>query len=284
MTEAEAAQAASFNQFEDLIASLARTFNVPVLVVSLVLTVLVIILAKIAVKLEKHFLYGLEKKSDGFNSLQAQLLGKICAILTWIVALVVILACFRINLTPVLAGLGVIGMVLGLALQESISSLFSGIMLAINKPFREGDWIEVAGQAGTVTAMDIMCTTLMTGDFKKVVMSNKTVWGNTIVNTSYTTKRRVDLLVGVEYSTDLEKAKKVVKDLLESYPEKLKDEEVMVEVSSYNPSDISLVARIWVEPANYWAVYWRFNSQILPELAKNGIGMAYDHVVVQLEK
>ena len=280
----EEAQVANFNQFEDFISRTAYNFHVPVLVVSIVMTVIVIILAKIAVALEKRFLMGLEKKSEGFNSLQAQLLGKICAILTWIIALVLILACFRVNLTPVLAGLGVIGMVLGLALQESISSLFSGIMLAINKPFREGDWIEVAGQAGTVTAMDIMCTTLMTGDFKKVVMSNKTVWGNTIVNTSYTTKRRVDLLVGVEYSTDLEKAKKVVKDLLESYPEKLKEEEVMVEVSSYNPSDISLVARVWVKPEDYWAVYWRFNSQVLPELQKNGMGMAYDHMVVQLEK
>ena len=282
MSEAE--MESNFNQFENFIQRIAYNLHVPSVVVSIVLTIIVIIIAKIAVAVEKRLLFGAAKKSESFNSLQAQLLYKICAILTWIVAIVVILACFQVNLTPVLAGLGVIGMVLGLALQESISSLFSGIMLAINKPFREGDWIEVAGQAGTVTSMDIMCTTIMTGDFKKVVMSNKTVWGNTIVNASYTDKRRVDLLVGVEYSTDLEKAKKVVKDLLESYPERLKDEEVMVEVSSYNPSDISLVARVWVDPASYWAVYWRFNSQILPEFEKNGIGMAYDHVVVQLEK
>ena len=262
--------------------NLSAGFHLPPAVISLFLCIVIVILAKVAVAVEKKVFHDIERKSKAFSSLGASLVIRIVQIVIWLIALMLMLACWKINLTPVLAGLGVTGMVLGLALQESISSLFCGIMIAVNKPFREGDWIDVGKEAsGTVTAMDVMCVTLMTEDNKKVTISNKTVWGSTIVNYSFTEKRRIEFQIGIGYEYDADKAKEAIRKLLESYPEVLKNEPLLVETKSYDSSNIIITARPWVKPSDYWSVYWKFNGDLLKCLHESGIDMSYDVVVVE---
>ena len=213
------------SDLSDAVGELSTTFHIPRIAVSAAVAVLIIIIAKILNKVIRNFFTGISKKNQKFTPIMASLVIRICSFLIWIIAIVAVLGVFGIDLTPVLAGLGITGVVLGFALQESISSLFSGVMIAINNPFRVGDWIEIGqdGVAGTVVDMDLMCVTLSTADNKKYTVNNKYVWSNTILNYSYIDKRRLDMTVSVRYTDDIEKTKQVLRNLIASYPEILPD-------------------------------------------------------------
>lgn len=275
----------AFAEAVDSISSdLAKGFHIPPFLTHLFFAAIIVIVAKIIIAIIKRTVLNFSRHSEKFTFIMAQLVWKLCATLIWIVAVVAILGVFGIDLTPVLAGLGITGVVLGFALQESISSLFSGIMIAINSPFRVGDWVDIGDISGTVKSMDLMCVTLASGDNKKITMNNKSVWGNTIVNYSYIDKRRLDMTVSVRYTDDLEVAKSAIRDLLGSYPEILPDPAPLVEVGSYNDSSITIYVRPWVAPSDYWPVAWRFNSDILKALQSRGIDMPYNQLDVHIVK
>lgn len=282
-TAASVAEEADFvAAVEEISNGLNSSFHIPKIVVTIAIAVLIIIIAKILCYIIKRTLKKIANRGLKFTMIMAQLVSKLCSTLIWIIAIVAVLGIFGIDLTPVLAGLGITGVVLGFALQESISSLFSGVMIAINNPFRVGDWVDIGDISGTVVAMDLMCVTLSAGDNKKITMNNKNVWGNTIINYSYIDKRRLDMTVTVRYSDDLEKAKDTIRDLIAGYPEILKDPAPLVEIGSYNDSSISIYVRPWVSPSDYWKVYWRFNAEILKTLQANGIDMPFNQIDVHI--
>ena len=255
----------------ETVETISTNFHIHPIIVSVVVSVVVLIVAKILCAAIKKSLKKLAGKSSKFSLIMAQLVWKLCAAIIWIIAIVAVLGIFGIDLTPVLAGLGITGVVLGFALQESISSLFSGIMIAINTPFRVGDWVDIGDISGTVVSMDLMCVTLSSGDNKKITMNNKNVWGNTIVNYSYIERRRLDMTVSVRYTDDLEVAKETIRELLKSYPEILPEPVPLVEIGSYGASSVSLYVRPWVSPSDYWPVYWKFNADILKALQARGV-------------
>ena len=271
---------------EGLVDELSTGLHIPEILVSLILTIAVFIVAKILSFLIRRAFRNLARRNNKFTPLMASLMWRICSVLMWIIAILMMLAFWGIDLTPLLAGLGITGIVLGFALQESISSLFSGIMIAINNPFRVGDWVEIGqdGVAGTVNAMDMMCVTLSTGDNKKYTVSNKYVWNNTILNYSYIERRRIDMSISVGYDMDTDKAKKVLMDLIRSYPEVLPEPEPVVEVNAYGDSGITIIVRPWVSPADYWKIYWRFNGDVLRILRDNQLDMPFNQLVVHMAK
>ena len=267
---------------EEISNGLNSSFHIPKIFVTVAIAILILLVARILCYIIKRTLKKIANRGLKFTMIMAQLVSKLCSALIWIIAIVAVLGIFGIDLTPVLAGLGITGVVLGFALQESISSLFSGVMIAINNPFRVGDWVDIGDISGTVVAMDLMCVTLSAGDNKKITMNNKNVWGNTIINYSYIDKRRLDMTVTVRYSDDLEKAKDTIRDLIAGYPEILKDPAPLVEIGSYNDSSISIYVRPWVSPSDYWKVYWRFNAEILKTLQANGIDMPFNQIDVHI--
>ena len=268
---------------DDISNGLSNGFHIPKIVFSAIFAVIILIVAKVLCTIIKHSLKKFAGQGNGkFTLIMAQLVWKLCAALIWIIAIISVLGIFGIDLTPVLAGLGITGVVLGFALQESISSLFCGVMIALNNPFRVGDWVDIGDISGTVVAMDLMCVTLSAGDNKKITMNNKNVWGNTIVNYSYIERRRLDMTVTVRYTDNLETAKTAIRGLIESYPEVLKDPAVLVEVGAYNDSSISIYVRPWVKPSDYWPVYWRFNAEILNTLRANYLDMPFNQMDVHL--
>ena len=267
---------------EEISNGLEKGFHIPSVVTHIIFAVIVLIVAKVLVLIIKHAIINVSKRSRKFTFIMAQLVWKLCAALIWIIAIIAVLGIFGIDLTPVLAGLGITGVVLGFALQESISSLFSGIMIAINTPFRVGDWVDIGDISGTVVSMDLMCVTLSSGDNKKITMNNKNVWGNTIVNYSYIERRRLDMTVSVRYTDDLEVAKETIRELLKSYPEILPEPVPLVEIGSYGASSVSLYVRPWVSPSDYWPVYWKFNADILKALQARGVDMPYNQLDVHL--
>lgn len=252
--------------------------------VNLIVSAIIFFVAKIAVMVVKRLLNKAEGRHVKFTPLMSGFVFKLLKVLIWIFAILFILGVWGIDLTPVVAGLGVTGVVLGFALQESISSIFSGMMLAINQPFELGDYVDIGSTSGTVRAMDIMSVTLTTPDNRKITMSNKIVWSQVITNYSSMDKRRLDMNAGVAYGTDLNKAKQVIKDVIDSYPEVLKDPAPVIEVSELADSEITFIVRPWVAPSDYWPVKWRFQKDICEALEKAGIEIPYNKLDVYVKQ
>ena len=252
---------------------------IPRVIAFLVILAIAIALTRLVRKSFKK-LQSMHKISSIFGTLMRKVLNAII----WVVAAVFILQDFGVDLTPVITGLGISGVVLGFALQETIASFFSGFIIAVKRPFEIGDYVSIGGTEGTVKTMDIMGVSLATGDNKLITMSNKNVWGSVIINSSALDKRRIDMIVPVAYDTDLVKAKDVISSVILSYPEVLKDPEAKIEVHTLADSSINFIVRPWVANADYWTVYWRFQKEIVDAFRANGIEIPYNKLDVTLLK
>ena len=268
---------------DEFVSDITNYFNperfIPRVIAFLVILAIAIALTRLVRKSFKK-LQSMRKISSIFGTLMRKVLNAII----WVVAAVFILQDFGVDLTPVIAGLGISGVVLGFALQETIASFFSGFIIAVKRPFEIGDYVSIGGTEGTVKTMDIMGVSLATGDNKLITMSNKNVWGSVIINSSALDKRRIDMIVPVAYDTDLVKAKDVISSVILSYPEVLKDPEAKIEVHTLADSSINFIVRPWVANADYWTVYWRFQKEIVDAFRANGIEIPYNKLDVTLLK
>lgn len=247
------------------------------------LSLLTFVIAKIVIKIISKMLRKAVKVKNGkLTPLMAGFILKVVQVVIWVFTALIILQIWGINLTPVIAGLGVTGVVLGFALQESISNIFSGLLLALNNPFGIGDYVLLGSIEGTVTGMDAISVTLLSGDNKKITISNKIVLADAIINYSASDIRRVDMAVSVAYGSDLEKAKDIITNLVKSYPEVLSDKPIIVEVGALSASSIDFIIRPWSKNSDYWTVKWRFQKEICPALNAAGIEVPYNKLDVNI--
>ena len=202
----------------------------------------------------------------------------------WAVLLVMVLGRLGVNVAPLVAGLGVTGFVLGFAFQESLGNLASGLMIALNEPFKVGDFVEIAGLQGSVVEMNIMATTLTTGDNKKIVVPNKSVWGGPIVNYSAMATRRVDVQVGIAYGEDIERALDVIRETVLSVPGVLKTPAPTIAVGALAESQVTINVRPWAKNADYWSVYFETLKAVKDELGRAGIEIPFPQVTVHQAK
>ena len=169
---------------------------------------------------------------------------------------------YGIQTASFVAVIGAAGLAIGFALQGSLSNLAAGVMLVIFKPVKVGDYIEGGGDAGSVESVGIFITTLLTPDNKVVYIPNSTLTGGNITNYSAMDKRRVDMVFGIGYSDDIDKAKNVTQSILSSDTRILKDPAPQVVVSELADSSVNFNVRPWVNTSDYWSVYFHVTEQI----------------------
>ena len=198
----------------------------------------------------------------------------------WAILLVTILSRLGVDVTPLIAGLGVTGFILGFAFQESLGNLASGLMIAINEPFKVGDVVDAAGLTGSVLEVNMMATVMLTPDNKRIVLPNKGVWGGPIVNYSAMGTRRVDLQVGIAYGADVEKAVSVIRDAVRRVPGVLATPEPAVAVAGLDASQVTINVRPWAKNADYWSVRSATLQTVKEELDRVGIEIPFPQVVV----
>jgi len=189
-----------------------------------------------------------------------------------------------VQTASVVAVIGAAGLAVGLALQGSLSNFAAGVLIVAFRPFKSGDYVEVAGVAGSVDSIQIFQTILKTPDNKMIVLPNSAVIGGAITNYSRYDTRRVDFLIGVSYNADLKKTKQVLREVVESDPRVLKDPAVNVSVHALADSSVNLVVRPWVNSADYWAVYWDLTQAMKEALDDNGIEIPFPQMDVHLNK
>lgn len=194
--------------------------------------------------------------------------------------MVVILALTQLGLnTATLATvLGAAGLAVGLAMKDSLGNFAAGLMLVLFKPFKIGDYVEVAGQAGSVDDITMFATILRTPDNRIVTVPNSGVFGATVTNYSKEKTRRIDLVVGIDYDSDIKKTKQVLESILDSNDKILKDPAYTVAVLELGDSSVNLVVRPWVATSDYWPVRFELTEQIKLKLDENNIDIPYPHM------
>lgn len=171
--------------------------------------------------------------------------------------------------------IGAAGLAIGFALQGSLSNLAAGVMLIIFKPIKIGDYIEGGGSAGSVESIGIFVTTLVTPDNKVVIVPNSTMTNGNITNYSAKDQRRVDMVFGIGYGDDIDKAKKAIEEVLDADSRILKDPAPMIVVSELGDSSVNFNVRPWVNSTDYWAVYFATTEKIKKKFDEQNISIPF---------
>ena len=202
----------------------------------------------------------------------------IANLLRMLLMLFVIIAAIHqlgIQTASLIALLGAAGLAVGLALQGSLSNFAAGVLIVLFRPYKVGDWIEGGGVSGAVEEVQILTTVLKTGDNKRVIIPNSQIMGSTITNYSANETRRVDLVVGVSYSDDLDKVRKELEDLIAADERILDDPAVTIAVSELADSSVNFVLRPWVKTEDYWGVYFGLTEAVKKRFDEVGISIPF---------
>ena len=185
------------------------------------------------------------------------------------------LAQVGLDLTPVLTGLGVAGIVIGFALQDTLSNFASGMMILIYRPFDVGDFVEAGGVAGKVGKMSLVNTTIRTFDNQVFMVPNAKIWGETIKNITSERIRRVDMVFGVAYGDNVELVERILEEIVSSHPKILKTPEHIIRLHVLNESSVDFVVRPWVKTDDYWDVYWDITREVKVRFDREGITIPF---------
>lgn len=191
------------------------------------------------------------------------------------VVLIAVLNLFGIETTSLIAVLGTAGLAVGLALQGTLSNFSAGVMLLIFRPIRVGDFVEVAGQAGTVKEIAIFNTIMHTGDNVRIVIPNAQVYGDIVKNYSYNDTRRIDLVMGIGYGDDIGKAIEIIERVVTGDDRVLKDPAPTIAVSELADSSVNLVVRPWCNAGDYWPTRWDLTRKLKEELEAGGCNIPF---------
>ena len=217
------------------------------------------------------------------NNVDTELTGFLESLMYWGLFLLVLIAALGqvgIQTASFIAVLGAAGLAVGLALQGSLSNFAAGVLILILRPFKVNDFVEMAGVSGKVVGIRIFTTEMVTGDNKCVIVPNARVLASNIINYSSTGERRVDLLFGISYDDDIDKARSVIQQVVDAEPRILKEKPTLIAVSELADSSVNFVVRPWVLTADYWDVYFALTEQVKKQFDLNNISIPYPQTVV----
>ena len=194
----------------------------------------------------------------------------------------IIISIFDIQTVSFAAIIGIIGLAIGLALQGSLSNFAGGFLIIVLKPFRLGDFIELNGTMGFVEDMDIFFTKLKTLDNKKVVIPNSLVINNTLVNYTEKNERRIDLNIGVSYSSDTKKVKKVISQAVEDNALLLNTPLPIIRLGEMADSALIFHVKAWCKTEDYWDAFYGMTEDIKDTLDVNNISIPFPQMDVHM--
>jgi small conductance mechanosensitive channel len=202
--------------------------------------------------------------------------------LTMAVGLMIVLAALGVNVTPLFALVGGASFIIAFAMQDTLGNLAAGLMIMINRPFDEGDYVTVAGTGGTVKSVSIVSTKVTTPDNQVIVIPNSRVWGDIITNVTASATRRVDLVFGISYEDSIENAQRILEQVVRAHPLVLSDPEPVIRVNALGASSVDFICRPWTRSADYWTVYWDLTRQVKEAFDRSGISIPYPQTDMHL--
>ncbi len=198
------------------------------------------------------------------------------------VVLVAVLELFGIHTTSIVAVLGAAGLAIGLALQGSLSNVASGVMLLLFRPFKVGDYVEIAGTGGTVVEVGLVSSVLRSPDNIRIMVPNTKIFGDVIKNYNGFDIRRVDLVMGIGYDDDIGVAIETIRSVVAADERVLAEPETVIAVHELADSSVNLVVRPWCATGDYWPLRWDLLRRLKVELEAAGCTIPYPQRDVHL--
>lgn len=174
------------------------------------------------------------------------------------------------------------GVAIGLAFQGAVTNLAGGVMILLFHPFRVGDYIETTEIAGTVNAISVLYTVVLTPDNKRVTVPNGSLTNAAITNYSAEGQRRVELTFSVSYDCDIDKVKQILLSVAENDPKALKDPAPLARLKTQSTSSLDFVLRVWCAPENYWDLYFDLNENVKKALDEAGMEIPFPQMDVHM--
>ncbi|MHB1371509.1 MAG: mechanosensitive ion channel family protein [Pseudomonadaceae bacterium] len=208
-------------------------------------------------------------------------IGSLAGIVFKVLLLVSVASMIGVETTSFIAAIGAAGLAIGLALQGSLANFAGGVLILLFRPFRVGEWIEAQGVSGTVHSIQIFHTVLKTGDNKTVVVPNGSLSNGHITNFSREPRRRAEISVGIDYSSNIKLARRILLEIAED-SRVLRDPEPVVVVTALGDNAVTLVLRVWAATADVAAVTADFMELAKERLMAAGVGIPFPQRVVHL--
>jgi len=231
-------------------------------------------------------LSGFIKKLMDRGEIDTTLSAFIASIIDILLMVVVVLAAINnlgIDTTSFIAILGAAGLAIGLALQGTFGNIGSGVILILFRPFEVGNFVTVAGESGTVEAITLFNTTLLTPDNKVILIPNSAVAAGNITNFSKKEERRVDFVFGIGYDDDLKLAKATLQEIIDADTRILKNPESFIGVGELADSSVNFTVRVWVKAADYWGVHFDTIEKVKLTFDEKGISIPYPQIDVHAD-
>lgn len=227
---------------------------------------------------------GLKKVLDRSDKMDETVSIFISSIARYAVIAVTVLAVlerFGFETTSLVALIGAMGLAIGLALQGTLSNVAAGVMLLIFRPFKVGEFVDVGGVAGTVKAITLFTTEMDRVDNVRIIVPNASIWGSSITNFSFHDKRRIQLMMSISYDDDMDKARRVIEDVIKADARSHTDPAPMTAVTELGDSSVNIMLRLWCDAGDFWTLQWDLTQALKKRFDEEGISIPYPHMVVQ---
>ena len=225
---------------------------------------------------------ALTHSDQSVSQLLKEMLISISGTIVFLVGVLVALSQVGVSVTPMIAGLGVVGFIVGFALQDTLSNFAAGAMILAYRPFDTGDFISAADVEGTVKKMNLVNTTVVTIDNRVLIIPNSKIWGGVILNFTGQHLRRTDVIYSVSYSDDLDHVQKVLEDLIAGDERFLTTPEPIVRVKQFSDSSIDFLVRAYVKTEEFWETLWALNKAVKQRFDAEGITIPFPQRDVHL--
>jgi small conductance mechanosensitive channel len=251
--------------------------------ISAVLFIVILIAARWLAGMARRITERALRHSDqSISQLLKEMLISMAGTIVFLIGVLVALSQVGVSVTPMIAGLGVVGFIVGFALQDTLSNFASGAMILAYRPFDTGDFISAAEVEGTVKKMNLVNTTVVTIDNRVLVIPNSKIWGGVIMNFTGQHLRRTDMLYSVSYSEDLDHVQRVLEELIAADERFLTDPEPIVRVKQFGDSSIDFVVRAYARTEEFWETVWALNKAVKQRFDAEGITIPFPQRDVHL--
>ncbi len=237
--------------------------------------ILILIAGWVLAKWTSKRVQKLAARTDRIDETLSPIMVKGTKILIMVLTVLMVLNQFGVETASIIAVLGTIGLAIGLALQGTLSNIASGIMLLVLRPFNVGDTVDIGGTTGVVQEIGLFVTEMNTFNNVFITMPNSKVWGGKIENYTRNATRRVDLEFGIHYDDDIDKAMRIINEVLKGDERVLDEPEPVIAVSTLADSSVNIIARPWTQTENLWPLRWDLIKRIKERFDEEDITIPY---------
>ncbi|MDD7984064.1 mechanosensitive ion channel [Lentisphaera marina] len=248
--------------------------NASEFIINLILAFLIFYIGKKVAKVLTNISLKIMEKAK-LDDVLCSFLSTLVNISLMLIVIMATLSQLGVNMMGLGAILAAAGLAIGLSLQGTLSNFAAGVMIVLFKPFKVGDFVNIAGETGVIEEVHIFNTVLKTGDNVQITIPNSSIIGGNVTNFSAKSTRRIDLVIGCGYDDNLKEVKNHLESLIQSKELILKDPAPVIAVAELGDSSVNFVVRPWVKSEDYWAVRWELLEEIKTSFDEKGFSIPY---------